>query len=150
MKYYSFSNLILTHFPSREDLANPYIFKGVQAIINVSRKEYPEEILNELVSRRIEMYHYPLSETEPDMGMENVLDAVRTLDRLDKEGKKILLHCAHGKNRSKVVAEAFYFLRKGEQIEDNFGDYLNHLVFNCETRHLPPLTEVERRILELK
>lgn len=150
MKYYSFSNLIVTHYPSLKDMDNPYIFKDVKAIVNASRKEYPEEIRAELERRGIEMYHYPLSETESDMGIENIISAVKTLDRLDKEGKKVLLHCAHGKNRSKVIAEAFYFLRKGEQIEDNFGDYTNHLVFNCMVKHLPPLEEVEKRILELK
>jgi len=143
MKSYSFANLTVRGFPTELDMNNPWIYGSVQVMVNVCEHEYPPEILKIIRERGIECYNFPLQEDVPDMGLENILKAVDILDAVDKEGKKILLHCSFGNNRSRTVAECFHFMRTGVQLEDEYKGYLNHLVFNCENGHLPALTEVE-------
>ena len=58
MKYYSFSNLTVHPFPTIADLNNPWIFGGVQVLINVSCHDYPKEILDAIESKGIRWYHF--------------------------------------------------------------------------------------------
>ena len=111
----------------------------VKVIINVSGHEYPKEIASVLTSRGIKMYSFPLVEDGPDMGLENILSAIRILKDTDAAGEKVVLHCTCGNNRSRSVAEAFYYAKTGELFEDEYKGYQNHLVYNCETGHLPDL-----------
>ena len=56
MKNYSFSNLAVRPFPTIADLNNPWIFGGVQVLINVSGHEYHEEVLKAIESKGIRWY----------------------------------------------------------------------------------------------
>ena len=88
--------------------------------------------------------HFPLVEEGPDMGLENILAAVRELMKADAAGEKVILHCSFGNNRSRTVAEAFHFKKMGFQLEDEYKGYPNHLAYNCGEGHLPPLSEIEQ------
>lgn len=150
MKIYSFSNLIVRGFPTLQELCHPYIYGGVKVIINVSGSEYSDSILKEIESKGIRWYHFPLEEEEvPDMGMENILSAVKQLMKADEAGEKVALHCMYGNNRSRTVAEAFHFKKMGFELEDEYKGYRNHLEYNCTKGYLPPLSEVEKLITEL-
>ena len=85
----------------------------------------------------------------PDMGLENILAAVRELMKADAAGEKVILHCSFGNNRSRTVAEAFHFKRMGFQLEDEYKGYSNHLAYTCGEGHLPPLEEMERILSEV-
>ena len=147
MKNYSFSNLTVRSFPTIADLNNPWIFGGVRVIINVSDWIYPEQILKAIEAKGIHWYHFPLVEEDPDMGLENILAAVRELMKADAADEKVILHCSFGNNRSRTVAEAFHFKKMGFQLEDEYKGYPNHLAYNCGEGHLPTLEEVERLIM---
>lgn len=49
----------------------------------------------------------------PDMGLENILAAVRELMKADAAGEKVTMHCSFGNNRSRTVAGAFHFKKMG-------------------------------------
>lgn len=133
-------------FPTLEELHNPYIYGRVAIVVNVSERKYPEEILHEFKRMGIRCHHYPLVETPGDMGWTNVLRAVRVLEKADNDGISAVVHCGLGNNRSRVVAEAFYFRKMGFHLEDEYKGCLNHLVFNCQAGHLPRLSEAEARL----
>ena len=149
MKIYSFSNLIVRGFPTVQELNHPYIYGGVKVIINVSEHDYPDSILKEIECKEIRWYHFPLEEEVPDMGIGNILAAVKELMKADEAGDKVVLHCSYGNNRSRTVAEAFHFKKMGFELEDEYKGYRNHLEYNCANGYLPPITEVERLISEL-
>ena len=143
MKNYSFSNLIVRPFPTTADLNNPWIFGGVQVLINVSGHEYTKDLLKVIEAKGIRWYFFPLKEEVTDMGLENILSAVRELVKADAAGEKVILHCSCGNNRSRTVAEAFHFKKMGYHLEDEYKGYPNHLAYNCGEGHLPRLSEIE-------
>ena len=149
MKNYSFSNLTVRPFPTISDLNNPWIFGGVQVLINVSGHEYPKDVIKAIEAKGIRWYHFPLVEEGPDMGLENILAAVRKLMKADAAGEKVILHCSFGNNRSRTVAEAFHFKKMEFQLEDEYKGYSNHLAYNCGEGHLPKLEDMEQLIMNL-
>lgn len=144
MKSYPFANLIVTGFPTMADLNNKWIFPlDVKVIINVSGHEYSKDVAAILSRRGIKTYHFPLVEEGSDMGMDNILSAVKVLQEADSMGKMAVLHCTCGNNRSRTVAEAFCYAKTGELLDDEYKGYMNHLVYNCETGHLPDLATMK-------
>ena len=140
MKSYPFANLIVTGFPTMADLNNKWIFPlDVKVIINVSGHEYSKDVAAILSRRGVKTYHFPLVEEGPDMGMDNILSAVKVLQEADSMGEKAVLHCTCGNN----VAEAFCYAKTGENFADEYKGYQNHLVYNCETGHLPDLATMK-------
>ena len=150
MKTYSFSNLFVRGFPTLLELNHPYIYGGVQVIINVSGHEYPKDILETIEAKGIRWYHFPLEEEVADMGVENIIAAVRELIKADTSHEKVVLHCSYGNNRSRTVAEAFHFTKMGFQLEDEYKGYPNHLAYNCGEGYLPPLDKIESVLLSLR
>jgi len=142
MKSYTFSNLTVRPFPTVADLNNLWIFGGVQAIINVSGHDYSDEVKKLLSDKGVEPYWFPLVEEGPDMGLDNIIRAVKVLQQCDEEGKKVVLHCTCGNNRSRTVAEFFHFIKTGEQFEDEYKGYANHLLYNIAEGHLPGMDEM--------
>ena len=144
MKSYPFAKLSVTGFPTIADLNNKWIFPlDVKVIVNVSGHDYPKEIASVLNSRGVKTYSFPLVEEGPDMGLENILSAISVLKEADAAGEKVILHCTCGNNRSRTVAEAFCYAKTGEHFADEYKGYQNHLVYNCETGHLPDLATLE-------
>ena len=144
MKSYPFAKLIVTGFPTMADLNNKWIFPlDVKVIINVSGHEYPKDVAAILSRRGIKTYHFPLVEEGIDMGMDNILSAVKVLQEADSMGEKAVLHCTCGNNRSRTVAEAFCYTKTGELLSDEYKGYMNHLEYNCETGHLPDLATMK-------
>jgi len=137
MKSYDFSNITVRPFPTVSDLNNPWIIGGIQVIINVSGHDYTDEVKKILSDKGIDSFWFPLVEEGPDMGINNIIKAVKVLQQCDAQEKKVLLHCTCGNNRSRTVAEFFYFLKTGEQFKDEYKGYQNHLIYNIAEGHLP-------------
>lgn len=97
----------------------------------------------------IQAYHFPLVETGNDMGLENILKAVRVLEKADADGAPAVVHCGFGNNRSRVVVECYHYRKLGFQLEDGYKGAFNHLAYNCSAGLLPPLPEVESLIRSL-
>ena len=151
MKAYSFAKLVVRGYPTMNDLRNPYIYtKDIKTIINVSEQAYPKDIAEEFARRGIKSYHFPLVEEGSDMGVDNIMAALRILAGADKAGEKVILHCDCGNNRSRTVAEAFHFLKTGEQLEDQYKSYRNHLLYNMATGHLPNISILENLLADMR
>ena len=149
MKLYKFAPITARSFPTIADIKNPYIFpQDLAIVINVSMR-YDAYIANELENRGILYYHLPLDEETNDIGWDNIIKAVNILLRLDKENKRMIVHCDFGQHRSRLVIEAFYFAKMGAHFVDNYKNYDNHLLYNCFTKHLPPLDKVEAELARL-
>ena len=142
MKSYPFANLTVRPYPTLADIANPWIFGGAQVVVNVSEKPYPKDIAAAMVAKGIETYHFPLVEEGPDMGLTNIEAAVKVLLEADLQGKKTILHCIGGNNRSRTVAECFALAKTGTQFEDEYKGHVNHLAYNCAEGHLKPIEEM--------
>lgn len=127
--------LFVHSFPTMADLRNPWIGGKADVIINVSEKEYPQEYMEFLDARDCAYHHLPLAEEGEDMGIENILKALEIISQSLESGKKVLLHCIGGNNRSRTVAEA-YCQRQGISIEDEYKGYPNHLTYNIGEGHL--------------
>ncbi len=149
MKTYDFARIQARSFPTAAELKNPYIYGHVRYVLNVSDVKYPEEIEKRLNEMGIQTYYLPLVETGTDMGLENILKAVRILEEADAEKAPVIVHCGFGNNRSRVVAECFHFRKMGFQLEDEYKGAKNHLAYNCGIGLLPPIKEVERILAEL-
>ena len=149
MKTYDFAKIQARPFPTAAELKNPYIYGHVRYVLNVSDVKYPEEIEKRMNEMGIQTYYLPLVETGTDMGLENILKAVRIMEEADAENAPVIVHCGFGNNRSRVVVECFHYHKFGLQLEDRYKGAFNHLVYNCEAGLLPPLEEVESLIRAL-
>ena len=149
MKTYQFAKIQARPYPNMAEIRNPYIYGKAGCVINVSEKEYPAEIREELERQGKLLRHFPLVETGKDMGLDNIIRCVRVLEEADADGIPVIVHCGFGNNRSRVVVECFHFRKMGFQLEDEYKGAKNHLAYNCGIGLLPPIKEVERILAEL-
>ena len=142
MKSYSFSKVSARGYLTEADYNNKYIItEDLKMIINVSGKDFekPAEFFQE---RDIKTKFLPLTEKNGDMGYHKILEAV-------KQGKRCIVGCAFGVNRSRTVIEAVHYAKMGFHFEDDYDGFINHLVCNCETGCLPSLSQVEQDLKKL-
>ena len=151
MKTYSFAPISAREYPTIALLDNPYIWGGVKYCVNVSEKPYPEEIVSAMKEKGIYWIHCPVSEDEGTRWDESLDTALRALYKAVYHWEnKVVVHCDWGNNRSRSFIEALAFLLTGKHIEDEYHGEINHLAYNCKIGHLPPLGELERRIVDIK
>lgn len=134
---------------TRADYNNKYIITDdLIQIINLSGKANIDR--SQLFKDTgIIVREMPLTEEGNDMGYQKILDAVRHLLYWDNLGKRSLVCCDFGVNRSRTVVEAFHYARMGYHFEDEYKGCVNHLIYNCQAGHLPPLSEVESELKSL-
>ena len=137
MKSYSFSKISARGFLTEADYNNKYIFtEDLKQVINVSEKQFLKDG-SFFRDRDIIDRHMPLKEVEGDMGYKRILDAVRYLLFWDREGKRSIVCCDFGVNRSRTVVEAFHYAKMGFHFEDEYKGCFNHLIYNiyCSLRN---------------
>lgn len=151
MKTYSFAPISAREYPTLNLLDNPHIWGGVGFSLNVSEKPYPPEIVEKMKQKRIEWYHIPVSETDFTRSWSGPLYyGIRELADAYSAGKKIVVHCDFGNNRSRTFIEAFHFFLTGKELLDEYMGEINHLAYNCRIGHLGPLEEEEGNILSIR
>lgn len=95
-------------------------------------------------------YHYPLDEEVDDIGWENIKKAVETLLQYDSKEKRMIVHCDFGQHRSRLVVEAFHYVKFGKHLTDAYKGYDNHLICDCRSGYLPSLEEVEVCLINIR
>lgn len=146
MKTYSFAKLQARWFPKMEEIQHPFIYGHVKYVVNVSEQSYSPVMHEAFDEKGIKTFHFPLSETDSDMGLENIFRAVAILEKADKECAPAVVHCVGGDNRSRVVCECFHFKKTGYQLEDEYKGYTNHLIYNIAEKHLPPIEIISEKL----
>ena len=149
MRSYSFAPIAAREYPSVKVLDHPFIWGGVSFCINVSEEPYPPELVEAMKEHGIEWIHLPVSEELGADWTPAIKTALPKMYEAYKAGKKQVIHCDFGNNRSRSFVEAFYFFLTGELFKDEYKGEINHLAFNCRIGHLPPLEETEKIIKEL-
>ena len=145
MKKYSFSSIYASEYPSMDILNYPQ-WAGVKLCVNVSERPYSFQLVKALADHGIEWVHCPLSE---EVGADWLCSAAKALPKMylaHRTGKKQIVHCDLGDNRSRAIVEALHFVILHKELEDPYRDAGNHLVYNCKEGHLPDLAEWERRL----
>lgn len=149
MKSYSFAKVSARGQLTKADYNNKYIITDdLIQIINLSETAYIDHT-KFCSDTKIIVRNMPLTEEGVDMGYDKILDAVKHLLFWDNEGKRSLVCCDFGVNRSRTVIEAFHYAKMGYHFEDEYKRCLNHLIYNCEAGHLPPLAKVEHDLEHL-
>lgn len=149
MKTYSFASISAREYPTVKLLDHPYIWGGVQFCVNVSEKPYTPELERAMAAHGIEWIFCPVSE---DVGANWEVSLKRGLKALcvaHQAGKKIVVHCDCGNNRSRSFVEAFHYMITCKQLEDEYKGEINHLAYNCKAGHLPSLEETENKLRNL-
>ena len=117
-------------------------------IINVSDEFYPNlhEFQNVVCSN---VFWFPMNERKRDIGLNSIYGALNVLYYAEQKNFRVYLHCHSGRNRSRMVAAAYYYMRTGKQWVDTFGDptkYGNRLIRSSRRGYLPPQAELEQFI----
>jgi protein-tyrosine phosphatase len=146
MKHYSFDNITVRPFLTMLDAQNKYIFQDGTHIINVSL-EFDEDVKH-YVEKHGGTYDWiPLHET-PQMEVDSLVLAVQRLSQYASLREPILVHCLCGNNRSRTVVETYYFAKYGEQFEDEYKGFKNHLMYNIARGFLPPMEEIRKKLFD--
>ena len=149
MKSYSFAPISAREYPTIRLLDHPFIWGGVRFCLNVSEKPYTPELEAAMIQHGIDWAFCPVSEEMGADWKESMKTGLIALNAAFKDGKKIVVHCDFGNNRSRSFVEAFHYMITGNHLKDEYKGEFNHLFFNCCQGHLPPITETERMILSL-
>lgn len=149
MKTYTFAPISAREYPTVQLLDHPYIWGGVQFSLNVSEKPYSPELEAAMAAHGIEWAFWPVSEDGGARWWESLENGLKALDAAHKAGKKIVVHCDCGNNRSRSFVEAFHYMTTGKQLEDEYKGEINHLAYNCKVGHLPPMKELESKLMDL-
>ena len=150
MKSYSFAKVSARGLVTEVDYNNKYIFtEDLKCIINVS-EIYRVDRSRFIRERAIPVHNLPLTVSGCDMGVRNLLMAVKHLLLTDGFGYRSLVCCDFGVNRSRTVIEAFHYAKMGYHFEDEYMGSFNHLIYNSVTGHLPALSELERELIRLR
>ena len=105
MKIYKFAPISARDYPTVKIVDHPYIWGGVQFCINLSEKPYSPELVAAMASHSIEWAHFPLSEKPGVSWMEAYSQALPLLFNAHLDGKKMVVHCDFGANRSRTLIE---------------------------------------------
>lgn len=146
MKAYSFAPISAREYPSVKILDHPHIWGGVQFCVNVSEKPYTPELEAAMAAHGIEWIHCPVSEDPDADWLESFAVALPKMYMAYKKGKKQIVHCDLGNNRSRSFVEALFFAIVRKEFDDPYKGADNHLEYNCTIGHLPDIGEMERRI----
>lgn len=149
MKSYTFAPVSARDYPTVRILDHPYIWGGVRFCVNLSERPYSPDLASAMAERGIEWVHCPLSEKEGADWWSAYAAALPKMLEAVREGKKIVVHCDFGANRSRTLIEAFHYLITGTEYADEYKGEYNHLSYNCKRGHLPELQETERLIRSL-
>ena len=149
MKIYSFAHISACEYPTVRLLDHPYIWGGVQFSLNVSEKPYSTELKAAMASHGIEWGFCSVSEDDGAEWWGSLCCGMIMLDKAYKAGKKIVVHCDFGNNRSRSFVEAFHYMITGCQLNDEYKGEFNHLEYNCKAGHLPPIKETEGKLRDL-
>lgn len=144
---YTFANITARPFLTLNDANNKWIFTDkTKHIIDVCMYREPEVI--DLIQSKGATFDWLPTDERP-MNLDMILQAVAKLNEYDRDGSHIIVHCLHGNNRSRTVVEAFHFAKLGFHFEDEYKGFTNHLVWNCASGYLPPLSEMEKLLSDL-
>lgn len=146
MKSYTFAPIAAREYPTLQLLDNPYIWGDVQFCVNLSEKTYSQDLKVAMASYGIEWVHCPVSEESGADWLHSFAVALPKVYRAFKEGKKQIVHCDLGNNRSRSLVEALYFAINRKHFPDEYKGEFNHLIYNCKEGHLPDVSELELRI----
>ena len=139
-------NLVVSKFPTSIDIEKGE-YEGCSYIVNVS-DIFDSNIDRQIRQKGIKLFWFPLGEAF-GMALESFYGALRILWQAEEEGEQSLLHCHTGKNRSVMIADAYYFLRTGKhrQKKDErlpWAEHsLNKLIENINDVQLPGLYRIE-------
>lgn len=119
-------------------------------IINVSDRYDPTIDIRNATEGGAKTFWFPMNESRRDVGLNSIYGAMVILSIAEKRNSTVYLHCRSGKNRSRAVAAAYYYMRVGKQWVDSFNKerngYDNSLLAMCGRGSLLPLTKVEEFI----
>ena len=149
MKNYDFAPISAREYPTVQILDNPYIWGGVQFCLNVSEKAYSKDLEDAMAKHCIEWLHCPVSEDTGADWYHSLKKGLLALYEAHKAGKKMIVHCDLGNNRSKSFVEVFYFMLTGEYYHDEYKGEYNHLIYNGKIGHLPLMENLEGPIKRL-
>ena len=103
-------------------------------IINVSDEYMP--------LRPDNCFWFPMNERKKDIGLNSIYGALTILERAYKSNRSVYLHCHAGVNRSKTVAQCFYYNMTGKHLESEYNNFYNVLHRNCAYGYLPNIVEM--------
>jgi hypothetical protein len=144
MKSYHFAQISARDYPTIKSLDHPYIWGGVQFCLNVSEKPYPPELQIAMKKHGIDWLFCPVSEDTGANWVDSLKTGVKALLVANNTGKKIVVHCDYGNNRSRAFVEALYYNLTETEFNDEYKGEINHLAYNCKVGHLPELKSVEK------
>ncbi len=146
MKNYDFASISAREYPTVEMLDYLRLWTGVNLCINVSVRPYSPWLVKAMVDHGIEWYQFPISEEPGADWLDSFASALSKMYHAYKSGKKQVIHCDLGNNRSRALVEALYYAIERKEFIDPYKDARNHLEYNCKEGHLPDLAEMERRL----
>ena len=146
MRTYPFAPIAAREYPTIALLDNPYIWGGVRFCVNVSEKPYPVELAKALADHGIDWIYCPISEEPGAQWLDALMTALPRMLYAYKTGLKQVVHCDFGNNRSRSFVEALYYCLHNEHFQDEYKGEINHYVYNCTIKHLPPLADTEEVI----
>jgi len=82
---------------------------GIRSILSLTEDRIPPIFLEGL---DIVYEHIPIPDHEPPL-IETIVKSITFIDRMRREGRPILIHCAAGQGRSGSIAAAYMMYSKG-------------------------------------
>lgn len=146
MKTYSFAKVSARGYLTKADFNNKWIITDDLGLVISLSEKADKGAADFFASRQIEYLWLPLQEETDNIGYSSILEAVRKMLLCERSGKRIIVHCDFGNNRSRTVVEAFHYAKMGFHLEDGYKGYVNHLIYNSKSGYLPPLDEIEIRL----
>lgn len=146
MKFYKEINTVVHRMPDIKDLVNPDVFGGIDYLVNVEVKDFPDTILLALEKLNIKYLWAPMSEKPGSSWDQSFEDIIPILVKLNSRGKKIGISSVYGTNRSITLAEALYFRLTGFQCFEPFKDMPNRLHYNSYLGHISKEVAFQQRL----
>jgi len=130
-------------FLTIRDIENKWIWMSTKHVINVSKKEHDENVVNAIYNHGATYSWIPFGEHE-ELDIHKICKAMKVL--LSYNGEETIIHCDLGNNRSRLVCEFALFAinRKWmvDELSTGLDGCINKTFFNIKRGYLPEIEKV--------
>lgn len=118
-----FPNVPIGQFPDDATMKAPGFWDNLSSIILLDNAKLSEQQTMAMDSLGISIYSHPISKSDSEINVDELLRVLSHIHGVEKDGKKVLILCSSEyHNLSKFIGACYHFQKTGNSLKEWLGD----------------------------